>query len=105
MSSALCGRDAIGVELAGDLAQRLAGGVRCLDPFDDQFGESPRAASERGRTARPGGSAAFGDESFKFVDRDQSCAPRHLDRLYVGEHRRRKVERLTPSASAAWLRV
>ena len=85
MPAALCGWDSLGVELACDFAQAAAGAVRCLDSFDDLFGELPRAASGGRCWARSGGSSTFGDESFELVDRDQPCAPGHLDRLDVGE--------------------
>jgi hypothetical protein len=105
LAATLCSRNAAGVELTSDLAQGLAGGVRSLDSFDNLLGELLRAASERGCRARRGGSPAFGEESFELVGGDQPCAPGHLDRLDAGRTRRMKVERLTPRASAAWLRV
>ena len=85
MLAALCGWDGVGVELAGDLAQALTGGVGGLDSFDHLLGNLPRAAAERRCRARLGGVPAFGEESFELVDRDQPCTPGHLDRLDVWE--------------------
>jgi hypothetical protein len=82
----LCCWNAIGVELAGDLTQAPAGDVRGLDSFHYLFGDLPRAASERRCGTRLGGLSTFGEESFKLVDRDQSCAPGHLDRVHVREN-------------------
>jgi hypothetical protein len=85
LPAALCGCESLGVELACDLAQAAAVVVRCLDSFDDLYGELPRAASGGWCWARSGRSSMFGDESFEFVGRDEPCAPGHLDRLYMGE--------------------
>jgi hypothetical protein len=101
----LCGWDAVGIELAGDLAQAPARGVRRLDSFDHVFGNLARAASERRCRTRAAGPPTFSEESFEFVDPDQPCAPGISIVSTCGTTRRTKVERLTPSASAAWLRV
>jgi hypothetical protein len=85
LAAALCGWDGAVVEFAYDFAEAAAGVVCCLDSFDDRFGELPRAASGGRCWVRSGGSSMFGEESFEFVDRDQPCAPGHLDRFYLGE--------------------
>ena len=84
MAAALCGWDTLGVELASDLAEAAAGGVRGLDSFDHPFGNPPRTASARRCRMRIGRSPALGEESFELVDWNQHCAPGHLDRLDVG---------------------
>jgi hypothetical protein len=83
LPAALCGWDILGVQFAGNLAQAAAGGVRGLDSFDDVIGELPRAALNLRSWASVGWLTMFGDESFEFVGRDESCAPGHLDRLHV----------------------
>ena len=105
MAAALCGWDGPVVEFACDFAHASAGVVRCLDSFDDLFGELPRAASGGRCWVRSGGSSMFGEESFEFVDRDEACAPGHLDRLYVGEDAAENGGAADAEASAAWLRV
>ena len=47
------------------------------------IGKLPRAALNLRSWASVGWLTMFGDESFEFVGRDQSCAPGHLDRLDV----------------------
>jgi hypothetical protein len=81
----LRGWDSVSVEFAGDLAQASAGGVRGLDSFDQLLWNLPRAASDRRCRARLTGPPTLGEEPFELVDRDQPCAPRHLDRLHVRE--------------------
>jgi hypothetical protein len=75
--------DAVCVEFAGDLAQAEAGSVCGLDSFNDRIGELPRTALDLHGWASVGWPTMFGDESFEFVGRNQSCAPGHLDRLHV----------------------
>jgi hypothetical protein len=82
----LRGWNAVGVELAGDLAQAVAGGVRGLDSFDDVIGELARAASGLVGWTPVGRATMFGEESLEFVGRDQSCTPGHLDRVHVWEN-------------------
>src|SRR5262249_17816418 len=75
LAAALCGWDAVGIELAGDLAQAPPGGVRGLDSFDYLFGDPPRAASVRRRGARLGRPSTLREQAVELVDRDQPCAP------------------------------
>jgi hypothetical protein len=85
LAAALGGGDSVGVEFAGDLAQTVASSMGDLDSLDYLLGDPPRAASARRCRARLGWAPTFGEESFELVDRDQPCAPGHLDRLDVRE--------------------
>jgi hypothetical protein len=59
--------------------------VRGLDSFHHVLGDLTRTGSTRRYRARLAGPPTRSEESFKLVDRDQPCAPGHLDRLNVGE--------------------
>jgi hypothetical protein len=76
-------RNAVGVEVRGDLAEAVARGTLVVDARGDRQ-RNLRSASARGglqaRTCRP---SPFDDEPLKFIDRDQLRTPRHFDCLDV----------------------
>jgi hypothetical protein len=72
----------VSVEPARDLTQTLGSGVLGLDPLADALRNRDRATRTRaGLRLASGRPASFPDHALQLVDRDQSCTPRHLDRL------------------------
>jgi hypothetical protein len=101
----LCSLDALGVELPCDLAERAPVCVLGRDARD-------QLRLETGRATRPGRTPAcrarlspLGEVALELVDRN-SRAPHSVRTVSItGTTRRSIVARLTPSASAACLRV
>ena len=98
--------DAIGVEVGCDLGEALAGGLRESDPLDDLSWDGllfcPAAPPAVPLFWSPAGVRAMTCSS---SSTGMSFVPQGISIVLRQANRRRKVERLMPSASAAWVRV
>ena len=76
--------DAISVELGRDLGEALPGGTRKSDPLDHLSRNGwPSARPWRWLKSLRRSMAAFRNDAFEFVDRDELRTPPHLDGLEI----------------------
>jgi hypothetical protein len=72
---------AVRVKVCCYLPEAPSGTTLAEDP-SDQLGRYSWGPTERRRLrASSSWSSSFGKEALQLVDRDKTCAPRHLDRL------------------------